>query len=99
MVPGTVHSTSKCIDMTSTASKITLETVTSQSPSPNMVMISTEEVQITQRTSNDNQPAPETGSPLFYGLVVAGSGAIVILLLCLIGVSILACRKGCKCGE
>ena len=47
--------------------------------------------------SNDNRPLLETGSPLFYGLVAAGSAIILILLLCVIGVLILACRRGCKC--
>ena len=100
MVPGTVHSTSKCIDMMSTASKITLETITSQSPSLSMVTTLIKEAQITQRMNSHNRPAFETGSPLFYGVVVAGSVIIVILLLCMIGVTILGCRRrGYKCGE
>ena len=47
--------------------------------------------------SNDNRPLLETGSPLFYGLVAAVSTIIFILLLCVIGVLVLASRRGCKC--
>jgi hypothetical protein len=43
--------------------------------------------------------ALEIGSPLFYGLVAAGSIIILILLLCVTGVSILAYRRGCKCVD
>ena len=102
MVPGTVHNISECIQAMATVPRGNLvnETITPQSPSPGMVTTLTEEAPITQRMNSYNRPALETGSPLFYGLVVAGSVIIVIVLLCLIGATILlACRRRCKCGE
>ena len=60
----------------------------------------TEESQVWMRNENDNRLAFETGSPLFYGLIAAGSVIIIILLLCLISFSIFAYRRrGCKCDE
>ena len=49
--------------------------------------------------SNNIGPALEIGSPPFYGVVAAGSAIILILLLCVIGVSIFVCRRGCKCVQ
>ena len=100
MVPGTVsNSTAECPTIT-TDRRSTLEAITSQSPSPTTAT-PTEESQVeVMRNKKDNQLALETGSPLFYGVVVAGSVIIVILLLCMIGVTILGCRRrGYKCGE
>ena len=100
MVPGTVQNISECIQAMTTISRHNLETTTQQFSSPRISTHAlTEEAQITQRMSNHNRLALETGSPLFYGLVVAGSVIILILLLCLIGVTILGCRRGCKRGE
>ena len=56
----------------------------------------TEEPQTNSIKDVKNQPILETGTPLFYGLVAAGSTLILILLLCLIGVSVFACWRGCK---
>ena len=83
--------------MTVDKSNTETTTLTLQSSSP-MPTTPTEEARMTGM-SNNIQPALETGSPLFYGLVATGSAIILILLLCVIGVSILVCRRGCKCAQ
>ena len=91
-VPGTV---SECIQTTTTTVQTSNSvTITSQSLSP-MATTPTEEVHMS-KMSNNIGSALETESPLFYGVVAAGSAIILILLLCVIGVSILVCRRGCK---
>ena len=105
-MPGTVQNISECAQ-TATAtdsesdtddhSTSDLETVAIQSASPIKQKKSTEEPQIISESNSEKRLALEIGSPLFYGLVAAGSVIILILLLCVIGVSILACRRGCKC--
>ena len=93
-VPGTIHNISECTQ-TTTVNRSDLETTALQSSSP-MPTTPTEEAHMSGM-SNNIRPALETGSALFYGLVAAGSAIILVLLLCVIGVSILVCRRGCKC--
>jgi hypothetical protein len=105
-VPGTVNHTvtsdserAPTLTTTVVTDKSTTDTTTVNtlhSSSPNMPTTTTNLKE--PETSNKLQWLTlETGSPLFYGLVAAGSAIILILLLCVIGVSILACRRGCKC--
>ena len=101
MVPGprTADYTSDS-QLSTTVDESTTETIfaTLQSSSP-MPAISTfiGNKESNLRTSNNvGKLALEIGSPLFYGLVAAGSAIILILLLCLIGVSVFACWRGCK---
>ena len=103
-MPGTIQNTSECAQTTMTSESDTdnhstsdLETAAIQSSSPIVPKISTEEPQIISDSNGEKRLALEIGSPLFYGIVAAGSVIILILLLCVIGVSILACRRGCKC--
>ena len=96
-VPGTIHFPSEYTQTTTIVDKSNTETttVTLQSSSP-MPTTLTEETHMS-RMSNNIGPVLEIGTPLFYGVVAAGSAIIFILLLCVIGVSILVCRRGCKC--
>ena len=98
-VPGTVNYTSEYTQTTTTVDKVNTETTTLQSSSPmSTTLTPTEEAHMSlSGMSNNIRPALETGSALFYGLVAAGSAIILVLLLCVIGVSILVCRRGCKC--
>ena len=102
-VPGTVNHTPDSehtqnlittVDESSTETTTANVTLQSSSPMPTMSAASKE----SGMTNNIQRLALEIGSPLFYGLVAAGSVIILILLLCVIGVSILACtRRGSKC--
>ena len=98
-VPGTVHDISECAQTTMAVNTNTnasdLETTAPQSSSP-IPIISTEKPQVISVSNIKNQALLEIGTPLFYGLVAAGSAIILILLLCLIGVSVFACWRGCK---
>ena len=99
-VPGTAdseyaQSLVTTVDKNSTESD-TVTTVAPQSSSPMPTSSTTLEESETS-TTRIRWLTLEIGSPLFYGLVAAGSVIILILLLCVIGVSILACRRGCKC--
>ena len=95
-VPGTIHNISECTQTTMTVDNSDLETTALQSSS-SMPTTPTEEIQIISVSNTNNRPVFETGSPLFSGVVATGSAIIIILLLCMIGVSLLACRRGCKC--
>ena len=100
-VPGTAKDSEHAqtlITTTVVTDKSTTETTTValQSSSP-MPTISTTLKESETNTTKIRRFALEIGSPLFYILVAMGSTIILILLLCVIGVSILACRRGCKC--
>ena len=102
-MPGTVQNISECAQTTTTSESDTDDHSTSdltaaiQSSSPIVPKTSTEEPQIVSISNSEKRLVLEIGSPLFYGLVAAGSVIILILLLCVIGVSILACKRGCEC--
>ena len=100
-VPGTAKDSEHARTLIITAvvtDKSTTETITIalQSSSP-MPTISTTLKESETSTTKIRRLALEIGSPLFYGLVAVGSTIILVLLLCVIGVSIFACRRGCKC--
>ena len=86
------------ITTTDIVDKSTTETttITPQSSSPMPTTSATLKESETS-TNKIRRLTLEIGSPLFYGLVAAGSIIILILLLCVIGVLILACKRGCKC--
>ena len=99
-VPGTTNLTADSetlITTTVVTDKSTTETTTVTTQSGPMPITLTTLKESETSTNKIRWLTLEIGSPLFYGIVAAGSVIILILLLCVIGVSILACRRGCKC--
>ena len=92
-VPGTLPTSTN--EMTTATTRSSLKTTTLQSSLPTTTMSSNEESMV--EILKTNKLIFEAGSPLFYGVIAAGSAVIIVLLLCLVGVSIFLCRRGCKC--
>ena len=86
--------------LSTTVDESTTETIfailQSSSPMPAISTVTVNKESNLRTNNNVGKLALEIGSPLFYGLVAAGSAIILILLLCLIGVSVFACWRGCK---